>query len=206
MLNLAQAKTVILQKDVRRRLVDEFLVIGDVGPRPVGRPRARASLLGAERRQIDLIVGVQVMRLFEEECAREGVVIDPEMDLYLTDKGRRIFVGGILNAASRFDLHEVSGAPVETLFKSSGKFIRIRRTEPSARGGPGRYSYITKHVASQMEVLAAFNTQREEEETRAGVVTGRLEAYAKALNAWPAGAATFEEAFAMEASARLRRQ
>jgi hypothetical protein len=193
---------VVTRKEFREQLAKEFEIIADLGAK---RGRPALSVLGAERKQIDLVSGVHIMRLLEDDYERKGYVIDTEMDDFRTDRGRRTFVGSILNNMSRFALKETPGAPLKTLYQSSGRFIRLRITEPGTRNGPGRYRYVTKRSASRLEVLAAFNTQQEEEHRRSKEVTTRLQTYAVALNQWPDGM-TFEEAFTQEAARRQRRK
>lgn len=168
--------------------------------------RKAHTVLGDDRKQVDLLVGVQVMQLHEQAAMQKGEVPEPRLKTYFNDRARREFVGSILTSSSKFNLRVSPGAPIETLFKSCGRFVRIKSREPAKNGGPGRYRYVAKPTATYLEILAAFNTQRDEEEARAGVVTERLEAYAMAIRSWPGTDLTFEEAFAAEAKARDSRE
>jgi hypothetical protein len=194
------AKTVVHRADVRQRLRDELLVIGDTSPH-LG--RKKHTLLGTERVQLDILVGVRVIDAYLQELEEQRAVVDPDLRMYVeTTKGKRLFAAQLLGGLSTFSPHIVPNSPIQSLYKSLGPLIRMRKTEPGKRGDGGRYWYINKDGATSMEVLAAFNTHRLKAQSDTNRLNAQTDVWTPAIEIFPSDM-TLMEAYAAEASEGL---
>jgi hypothetical protein len=201
-MNFLKPKAVVHRADVRKRLREDLLVIGFTGPK-LGRPKQ--TLLGEERTQLDILVGVRLIDAFLADTAANGKVVDPELDMYMmSTAGKRLYAAQLLNGLSGFTPHIVPGAPIQTLYKSLGPLIRIRRIEPSKRGDGGRYWYKNKDSATGMELLAAFNTHALVTQARINKAAEQTDIWRPALEVFPSDM-TLMEAYAAEAADGLKR-
>jgi hypothetical protein len=155
--------------------------------------------------QLDLPLGVKIFGEFEAQCVAKGLVLDPELEMYLTPQGRRLYVAQLLNGLSRFTSRIVPGQPIQTLYKSCGDLVRMKKDKHTVRGIDGKFAYMHKGSATEIDLRIAFNSHFERAETRARADTKQTELWEQALRAFPKDT-TFDEAYAAEAQAYLSRK
>jgi hypothetical protein len=186
--------------EIRKRLEAEFLIVADV---PLKQGRPKHSVIGTERKQIDILVGVQIFNALLEEYAKHGIIPDPAMEMELTTAGKRIFVSSILSKMSRVKPVVVPESPIQSLYKSLGPLVRMRKHKPVKRGEGGKFAYVARDSADRMSLEAGFAAHRIETQSRVNAAAAKTDVWVPALEILPAGL-TLMEAYAREASGQLK--
>lgn len=175
-----RAKSVLDPKQFRDRIVEEIMLVTMVRPRR-GRPelscldrwaradyarRKEAGLLAPFekepdriRLQADILVVVRIIDTVLVEMHEAGEVPHVRLERFLTPDGKREYASKLLTSLSATRVVVVPNGTRQSWWKSTGRLLKIARQEPFKIGGAGRYSYVRKDDATDVEIRAAANTR-----------------------------------------------
>ena len=137
------ANRVVSPKEVREDFRKECLVIADFSQ------KKSKHILGAGPKQMNIDVGVEIIRALKARYEADGRVLDKELVDLHTPRGERRYASSQINSLASPRL--VRGAnPVETLYRSLGDLIIVTRK--------GRQNIcVAKNGATEMEVMSYLN-------------------------------------------------
>jgi hypothetical protein len=179
---------VVMEKELKRLFVENTLIVGDMR-RSVGRPKA--SVLGSDRKQIDLDVGVAILTAILAEYESRNGTLDISIAHLRHRRPRRTWVSQKLSVMGSFNWAATGGNPIERFWNATRGGLLNIGISPK-----GLVRRITAAGAAPMDVHAFCEMVKRGELTSAHRASHALSLGKDTALAM--GKRTLEEAYAEE--------